>query len=73
MTKEGDAGFQIGFTIGNKGLRWRGRVFQYWPCGDGRCGTGHVGRRCGDGSRPSKPSQARELSTDHRFRMKHAQ
>src|SRR6184192_2778293 len=78
MTKErADAGFQIGFhAIGDKGLQMALDAFaSTGRVGTGDVGTGHVGTGdVGTGVSPvqAEPSSA-ELSTDHRFRIEHAQ
>src|SRR5438128_7627116 len=78
MTKERtDAGFQIGFhAIGDRGVQMAldafastGRVGT-GDVGTGDVGTGHVGT--GVSPVQAEPSSA-ELSTDHRFRIEHAQ
>ena len=73
MTKErADAGFQIGFhAIGDKGVQMALDAF----ASTGGVGTGSVRTgRVGTGVSPvqAEPSSA-ELSTDHRFRIEHAQ
>src|SRR6266550_2246818 len=83
MTKErADAGFQIGFhAIGDKGVQMALDAFASTGhvgtgrVGTGDVGTGHVGT--GDVGTGVSPVQAEprsaELSTDHRFRIEHAQ
>ncbi len=78
MTKErADAGFQIGFhAIGDKGVQMALDAFaSTGGVGTGGVGTGSVRTgRVGTGVSPvqAEPSSA-ELSTDHRFRIEHAQ
>jgi len=78
MTKErADAGFQIGFhAIGDKGGQMALDAFaSTGGVGTGGVGTGSVRTgRVGTGVSPvqAEPSSA-ELSTDHRFRIEHAQ
>ncbi len=78
MTKErADAGFQIGFhAIGDKGVQMALDAFaSTGGVGTGGVGTGSVrtGRvRTGVSPVQAEPSSA-ELSTDHRFRIEHAQ
>src|SRR5207249_7326881 len=83
MTKErADAGFQIGcHASGDKGVQMALDAFaSTGGVGTGGVGTGGVGTgsvrtgRVGTGVSPvqAEPSSA-ELSTDHRFRIEHAQ
>src|SRR6184192_3861668 len=67
MTKErADAGFQIGFhAIGDKGVQMALDAF----ASTGRVGTGRVGT----GVSPVQAERSSADSTDHRFRIEHAQ
>src|SRR5207253_3190431 len=67
MTKErADAGFQIGFhAIGDKGVQMALDAF----ASTGRVGTGDVGT----GVSPVQAERSSADSTDHRFRIEHAQ
>ncbi len=72
MTKErADAGFQIGFhAIGDKGVQMALDAF----ASTGGVGTGSVRTgRVGTGISPVQAERSSADSTDHRFRIEHAQ
>ena len=77
MTKErADAGFQIGFhAIGDKGVQMALDAFaSTGRVGTGDVGTGHVGTGdVGTGVSPVQAERSSADSTDHRFRIEHAQ
>src|SRR5438132_10337107 len=77
MTKErADAGFQIGFhAIGDKGGQMALDAFaSTGRVGTGDVGTGHVGTGdVGTGVSPVQAERSSADSTDHRFRIEHAQ